>query len=588
MKQMTSFIYPFFLVIIVLAGCARSEPEHASEQLRPNVGLTVAEARDFFENNVRRLTRSDGNEEVQGVFAAGEIVPDWSKAEMSANERLKCVDVAAETNSEFRILRRREDGSMYEVRAYGKLLIVKSAETDSLAAFMRYVVPDEIYTDYYDGDLSDLFANCDERLDYCGLEIYTALDGAIVAAASYYEGRLLDRVFLGDERLSRAQRDYRLRYLLRGVFIHRATTGMTRNSDFDFGGRSCFVDSTGTTYFVKYIDGVGYATMDFDNEFGGCQDGKIVDPGENGGGSGGGSDGGNTGGDNPGRGTGPGIGGPDPGGPGFGGGGSGGSNGNDNGNETGPKPDLPYNPAPDSVVLIEKPEPQFPRYPFIWIDPIPFDPITPGIIPEPDPDEPEEPEEPEEEKPCFDLDSVRANPLMDMKILGTKNNGVKGGRYGNGRGRKHNGIDLVAPIGTPVYAMFDGEVTKVITKYDPKLPYKDYEKIYFGEDVRDYNAGNRIWIESMTPKGKILVKYFHLNDACVKKGLTLHRGDIIGHTGATGSACCSESAGPHLHIEVYENDKRVDPEEYLYTQFDQDGNIITMDCHGKMKKYETF
>lgn len=586
MKQMPSFIYPFFLAMIALAGCAPSEPEHASEQLRPNVGLTVAEARDFFENKVRQQTRSDGNEEVQGVFAAGEIVPDWSKAEMSANERMRCVDVAAETNSEFRILRRREDGSMYEVRAYGKLLIVKSAETDSLAAFMRYVVPDEIYTNYYDGDLSDLFANCDERLDYCGLEIYTALDGAIVAAASYYEGRLLDRVFLGDERLSRAQRDYRLRYLLRGVFIHRATTGMTRNSDFDFGGRSCFVDSTGTTYFVKYIDGVGYATMDFDNELGGCQDGKIVDPGENGGGSGGGSNGGNTGGNHPGRGTGPGIGGPDPGGPGFGGGGgSGGSNGNDNGNEAGPKPDLPHNPAPDSVVLIEKPEPQFPRYPFIWIDPIPFEPITPGIIPEPDPDEPEEPEE---EKPCFDLDSVRANPLMDMKILGTKNNGVKGGRYGKGRGAQHNGIDLEAPIGTPVYAMFDGEIDDVVSKYDPSIPYEKYESLYGGDGFMNYNAGNRIRIISIARKGKITQKYFHLKDVCVKKGQKIVIGDIIGHTGETGSACSEKSAGPHLHLEIYENNIRVNPEKYLYTQFDEEGNIMTMDCHGKNKKHETF
>lgn len=586
MKQMPSSIYPFFLAMIALAGCAPSEPEHASEQLRPNDGLTVAEARDFFENKVRRLTRSDGNEDVPGVFAAGEIVPDWSKAEMSANERMRCVDVAAETDSEFRILRRREDGSMYEVRAYGKLLIVKSAETDSLAAFMRYVVPDEIYTDYYDGDLSDLFANCDERLDYCGLEVYTALDGAIVAAASYYEGRLLDRVFLGDERLSRAQRDYRLRYLLRGVFIHRATTGMTRNSDFDFGGRSCFVDSTGTTYFVKYIDGVGYATMDFDNEFGGCQDGKIVDPGENGGGSGGGSNGGNTGGNHPGRGTGPGIGGPDPGGPGFGGGGgSGGSNGNDNGNEAGPKPDLPHNPAPDSVVLIEKPEPQFPRYPFIWIDPIPFEPITPGIIPEPDPDEPEEPEE---EKPCFDLDSVRANPLMDMKILGTKNNGVKGGRYGKGRGAQHNGIDLEAPIGTPVYAMFDGEIDDVVSKYDPSIPYEKYESLYGGDGFMNYNAGNRIRIISIARKGKITQKYFHLKDVCVKKGQKIVIGDIIGHTGETGSACSEKSAGPHLHLEIYENNIRANPEKYLYTQFDEEGNIMTMDCHGKNKKHETF
>lgn len=583
MKQMPSFIYPFFLAMIALAGCAPSEPEHASEQLRPNDGLTVAEARDFFENKVRRLTRSDGNEDVPGVFAAGEIVPDWSNAEMSANERMRCVDVAAETDSEFRILRRREDGSMYEVRAYGKLLIVKSAETDSLAAFMRYVVPDEIYTDYYDGDLSDLFANCDERLDYCGLEIYTALDGAIVAAASYYEGRLLDRVFLGDPRFSRVELDRRLRYLLRGVFIHRSMLGMTRSSDFDFGGRSCFVDSTGTTYFVKYIDGVGYATMDFDNELGGCQDGKIVDPGENGGGSGGGSNGGNTGGDNPGRGTGPGIGGPDPGGPGFGGGGgSGGSNGNDNGNEAGPKPDLPYNPAPDSVVLIEKPEPQFPRYPFIWIDPIPFDPITPGIIPEPDPDEPEE------KKPCADSLNYEANPLLEMHIS-DDNASWKSNTWGyvRNKGAKfHDGLDLKGVEGeTLVYAMYEGKVTHVIS--DQPLRVKDKYPLNYKGDKN--GAGNRITIESIISDGRVMyVSYWHLevreNNSYTQqfsKGSYVKKGQVIGVVGRSGNAFNMKA---HLHVKTYvlgtdvEQDSRNNPFKYIYTKFDPVTGEIIRDC----------
>lgn len=65
-------------------------------------------------------------------------------------------------------------------------------------------------------------------------------------------------------------------------------------------------------------------------------------------------------------------------------------------------------------------------------------------------------------------------------------------------------------------------------------------------------------------------------------------GDIIGHTGETGSACSEKSAGPHLHLEVYENGILVNPEKYIYTQFDEKGNIISLDCYGKMKKYETF
>lgn len=49
--------------------------------------------------------------------------------------------------------------------------------------------------------------------------------------------------------------------------------------------------------------------------------------------------------------------------------------------------------------------------------------------------------------------------------------------------------------------------------------------------------------------------------------------------GAVGEAAVIRtSAGPHLHLEVYENGVRVDPENYLYTRFDSAGNAVNNDC----------
>lgn len=77
----------------------------------------------------------------------------------------------------------------------------------------------------------------------------------------------------------------------------------------------------------------------------------------------------------------------------------------------------------------------------------------------------------------------------------------------NHQAKKHNGIDLAGPVGTPVYAMFDGEIgPKYITGQPDKIGNK-YPDGYTGDKDP---AGNRIYIES-TIKGKsVMIGYMHL------------------------------------------------------------------------------
>ena len=291
----------YFLVCVIAAGlfaCVR-EPHEASSGSSPQRSsrLSVDEARAFFEKNLSSDVTRASDAVPTGPFVVENVLPDWEGAEQSSNKRIACVDVPAQTGSEFLIKRRRTDGTFYGVRAYGKLLVVKSMQTDSLSTYMRYLVPDEIYATFYDGDLSNLFANCEDRGDYCGLELYTTLDGAVVAAARYYEGTLLASVFICDTRMSEFERSWRLRNLLAGFYINRRIVGPTRmTDDWDFGGKTCFYDSRGTLYYVDYIDGVGYATVDVDGTRGPCIDG-IEDVNHLGGGfpGGGNNDAGNSG-----------------------------------------------------------------------------------------------------------------------------------------------------------------------------------------------------------------------------------------------------------------------------------------------------
>lgn len=89
-------IFSAYLLLAALlgsAGCTRSEPEPFSQPSQRSAGLSVEEARAFFEDNALRLTRTD--ESAPGVFAVGSLVPDWEKTALSADRRLECVDVAA-------------------------------------------------------------------------------------------------------------------------------------------------------------------------------------------------------------------------------------------------------------------------------------------------------------------------------------------------------------------------------------------------------------------------------------------------------------------------------------------------------------
>ncbi|MDN5919341.1 MAG: M23 family metallopeptidase [Pseudonocardia sp.] len=96
-----------------------------------------------------------------------------------------------------------------------------------------------------------------------------------------------------------------------------------------------------------------------------------------------------------------------------------------------------------------------------------------------------------------------------------------GGRWGV----THYGIDLAAPIGTPIYALADG----VVDKAGPA-------------------SGFGMWVVLKHTDGTSSV-YGHINRALVEAGQEVKAGDEIAEVGNRG-----QSTGPHLHLEVWEQD----------------------------------
>lgn len=123
------------------------------------------------------------------------------------------------------------------------------------------------------------------------------------------------------------------------------------------------------------------------------------------------------------------------------------------------------------------------------------------------------------------------------------------GRITSGYGRRiapkpgasvnHQGIDIGAPLGTPVKAVADGTV--VFSAYDGNI------------------NGNKVKINHGRINGKTVYSTcVHLNARYVSAGQKVKQGSKIGSVGNTGN-----STGPHLHISIYENNTPVNPTKYI-------------------------
>jgi len=99
----------------------------------------------------------------------------------------------------------------------------------------------------------------------------------------------------------------------------------------------------------------------------------------------------------------------------------------------------------------------------------------------------------------------------------------------------HEGLDIANSIWTPVYATADGLVKEVS------------QQTYYGNVIRlSHNSGEFITL------------YAHLQKAAVTSGQAVKRGDVIGYIGTSG-----RSTGPHLHYEVLQNGRQVDPASFI-------------------------
>ncbi|GGK59371.1 peptidase [Nocardia camponoti] len=106
--------------------------------------------------------------------------------------------------------------------------------------------------------------------------------------------------------------------------------------------------------------------------------------------------------------------------------------------------------------------------------------------------------------------------------------------FGARWGTMHRGIDIAAPIGSPIYAVADGTVIEA----GPA-------------------QGFGLWVRIRHDDGTISI-YGHMYDFVVSAGERVPAGMQIARIGNRG-----DSTGPHLHFEIVQNDQHVDPQVWL-------------------------
>ena len=134
--------------------------------------------------------------------------------------------------------------------------------------------------------------------------------------------------------------------------------------------------------------------------------------------------------------------------------------------------------------------------------------------------------------PRFNIWPINIKKFWISSFFGKRVERARGARF-------HSGLDLAALKGTKVYAVANGKV-----KEAKKIP----------------GYGNSI---VLVHSNKYQTKYAHLDKILVKKNTKVKKGSIIGTVGDTGFVVKNGKDASHLHFEVIEKGKQVNPLKFL-------------------------
>lgn len=188
---------------------------------------------------------------------------------------------------------------------------------------------------------------------------------------------------------------------------------------------------------------------------------------------------------------------------------------------------------------------------------------------------------------CTDDKCVQYADVVPNPQISSDNGGKKNNRFNSEGGRKnpHRGVDIYTGDNkVDVHSLLCGEVVFIVTSFA----------------TNEYNStslGNLVVVKSKDKNDEIVyIMYCHLDSVKVGKNDKVKHNEVIGISGSTGNAGSVYENGKlihgihpenyHIHIEAstsyvagtatFKNvaSSRVDPENYMKTKFDSNGEKI--------------
>lgn len=124
------------------------------------------------------------------------------------------------------------------------------------------------------------------------------------------------------------------------------------------------------------------------------------------------------------------------------------------------------------------------------------------------------------------------------------------------RYKRHAGVDLVAGHGTPIYAIYDGVVTRASR-------YAGYGRCVDIKHKSGYSS-----------------RYAHLSRFAVRSGDKVKKGQLIAYSGSSGVA-----TGPHLHLELARNNVNLNPMRMKMMAADNPKRVSNRARFSSLKNY---
>ncbi|GHV00703.1 hypothetical protein FACS1894159_06990 [Bacteroidia bacterium] len=219
---------------IALYSCVKDIVEIEPNQSASESGvISVAEAKEFFENQIALQATRGGGRRKPSILDPGEFTPHWNRAKSSSGKRTGGVSAPISQSTRHGALRCETINgkpAVAVVPVYQKVVVVKSAVTGEMSTYLLSLVPTVGFHRHNKNYNADHFVIDGDKGDFSGIAAYYTLGGRLIKLDEYANGTVRRGVHtIGPRPVDKSK----VAAMLRGIQINSKPNIATRSGGED-------------------------------------------------------------------------------------------------------------------------------------------------------------------------------------------------------------------------------------------------------------------------------------------------------------------------------------------------------------------